>query len=313
MSPTYENLMVNQAIKALKEGKQQTFDFGTHSIEVKNKTIFFTGDYEKEEVAHYVSYKNKHHVIGNADKWILPTILGCACTMVSYECIRRLTNLKNTKQVIKYLLSGKIKVIDTTPDMYRDIKPVRRMSNATLVCRLDTDPDFAKKHRPGPGYSVTERTTGDRLWIWHKPGNCLFKFENKYFICGQDEGTYFGCELASSAKTVENAIKLLAPKELRTKLTGIQRQGEWFFEPVELPKNVRWTIGNVEFHLPVEKGGNRHTVTAQDMAIDDKGNVYLRRFNVEHNEHATLSSKDNKWYRILKNTAVRSVSVTGVD
>ncbi len=323
--------MKNEALKdkileALKSGKIIEFHWKAATITVQNKTIFCKDDKGRPittEVAHYIPCKNKHHIINNADMW-LPIGLLIDCTLVSYECIRRLTDLKSTRQVIKYLLSGKIAVIDTTLDSYKKYK----LSRIAPEC-IQNNTELTRKCQPALGYSLVarfeERALGYSLvarfeersnnWVWHKPGNCLFKFNNKYFICGQDEGSYFGCELPSPAKTVESAIKLLAPKELRTKLNdpGIKRQGEWFFEPVELPKNVRWTIGDTGFHLPVEKGGNLHVVAAQTMAIDDKGYIYLRRFNVEHDEHATLSSGNDKWYRVLKNTAVRSVSVEGVD
>jgi len=168
---------------------------------------------------------------------------------------------------------------------------------------------------PGLGYTWL-RYRG----YWHRSGTLLIQCRNKTYLFGADEGAYFGVELSEKVKTIKEAYKSLMPKEIRNK-KGVLRQGEWFFVPVsvnELPAVDKCVAEFVNISLPrASEESNLHEVTGcEDGRIDQDGNIFF--FNdgyvdIDHDEHEDLHFTKSGWYRVYKNTAVRSMSQTGVD
>lgn len=154
---------------------------------------------------------------------------------------------------------------------------------------------------------------------WHKSGHVLFhdKVLNQYIIMGQDEGTYFGCELARKAVNVPDALESLIPREAKGK--EYQRQGEWFCVPVqqkEVPELSESIATFDTINLPIDDpDSNLHTVNctySKYGRISKNNRIFAFNPEVYHDEHKLLNMKKG-WYAFYKNTAVRSFSQMGVD
>lgn len=157
----------------------------------------------------------------------------------------------------------------------------------------------------------------------HKAGTVLIKYNKTYFIMGFDDGQYFGCELpkvtaATAPKTIEEGLKLLQPKEV-TKSNFIGRQGEWFMIKSEIPVkdvplNKRFSMCDDSYAsciLPKDSmRSNDHAINADWFTLLD-GDLHWYNVVVFHDQHEEMKSYG--LVRFIKNTAVRSVSVNGVD
>ena len=170
---------------------------------------------------------------------------------------------------------------------------------------------------PQRGFSVIKKN-GD--YYWHKSEYVLMYDIGlkKSYLLGQDEDQYFGVELPSNPKNVDEAIECLKPKEIRN--IHCDRQGEWFFVPVDV-KNVPSKDDEITVVieaqdpsacviLPRTIDGNPHILSAGEIRIKDNI-IYAFDPTLEHDQHETMMSTG--WIKFVKNTAVRSVSVDGVD
>lgn len=251
------------------------------------------------------------------------------CLVVfSPSCVSRLlfnndVSKKNVSKVWQIIADGSLKLIDFTADIFIDAKSdvVKfykdyGVHSGSWKARRKANEKFRNtKHSPGKGYTLINSDIHKFGIVWHKASHLLFQHGNKYYLCGQDEGQYFGVELPEKVKTVEDAILSLMPKAIRN-VRDVERQGEWFFVPVS--KSECLTISD-ETHcmaehliLPFEKGGNSHNITGGEIFISSTGKVYLSSCYVCHDQHEELNL-DAHWYTPIKNTAVRSVSQEGVD
>ena len=190
------------------------------------------------------------------------------------------------------------------------------------------------KITPKKGYTLivnTEFGIG-KGFVWHRPSTMLFSFMDKTYLVGQDEGTFFGCELADHPKTITQAYKGLIPQEIRN-CRNLSRQGEWFLKPIrksQLPTINDILAYSTNIDLPLDSiDSNPHTLHGY-VAITSDG-IYVSNdslFNddsmdieLEHSDHDPVcfaiktyeKNVKHKCFKIYKNTAVRSVSVDGVD
>jgi hypothetical protein len=230
---------------------------------------------------------------------------------VSFECVGQM--FKDRKDVIEMLAKGQLVLLDYTPDERIPFTANEKKLNSTIAGRK-------KLASPKIGFSQVGNS-------WHRSGSCLFQHvkSGTCYIFGQDEGTYFGCELPEPAKTVQEAFDVLTPKEVRGK--PYQRQGEWFALPVE-EKNVPATkdcvlqftkgeenigsYGDDPVFLPLDdEVSNKHHISTDDGRVGKDGQVYVKDAKITHDEHQTLVVEG--WATFYRNTAVRSVSQEGVD
>jgi hypothetical protein len=140
------------------------------------------------------------------------------------------------------------------------------------------------------------------------------------YLFGQDEGTYFGCELPPYAvrpTTVADAFQLLTPVKARNKV-GVQRQGEWFSVPTieeKVPSLDKCLASNnCCLNLPVaHPDSHLHEIQSVDIRLAKDGVIYALDPVVKHNagEHEDLVAQG--WVMFACNTAVQSFSVEGVD
>jgi hypothetical protein len=241
------------------------------------------------------------------------------CPVLSFECLRRFydnkpnvrTNIQPTmNKVVSRLIDGTIKVVDFTneerrPLTKKDKEAVKLWNKDRIKNQLPKPPSF--------GFTLVGSNE------WHRSGTVLlYDTEKKVsIIVGQDEGTYFGCELADNPKTVSDAFLSLMPKSVRD-VKGVERQGEWFALPVpesKVPK-IEEAIFLVEdtIALPVDNAAsNRHFVQTTDGRIDKNGVFYARDACVEHSEGQHADMRTYGWVTYVRNTARRSFSVAGVD
>ena len=250
---------------------------------------------------------------------------------LSPVCIGRILDLKGERphiQAATMLATGKLKVLDIKPD--------------DTVNLTATERDYAKSHGDKKAIQrYQHKHIGFTLfrslpmsWIWHQSGAVLFTRNGKNFLMTQDDNAYFAVELPNKlpgrschVKTTSDAFELLRPKEA-IGLHDLSRQGEWFFIPVPKGKvpelldceffcgegNCDRGLGRqsaVAIELPIDhRDSNIHTIECTCFRIS-KGVLYVNDPDMTHTDHECVSEKG--WFTFVRNTAVRSVSVKGVD
>jgi hypothetical protein len=226
---------------------------------------------------------------------------------VSFECIRRFyTDKATTHDIARWLASGTIRLVDHMLDemKYLTKKQLKawKVSGKCPVAPL--------------GYTLIVSGYDCESSYFHRSGTALFHDTetDQYFLLGQDEGTYFGVELPRKVTSVEKAFELLTPKKVRG-AKDVQRQGEWFAVPVkekDVPPITEAIALIDRVSLPVDHpDANLHSLECISGRISRDGQIYAKDPVLSHEEHRELDLTG--WYTFYHNTAVRSVSVEGVD
>jgi hypothetical protein len=225
---------------------------------------------------------------------------------VSFQCLLLLTKAKMNK-LTQMLHKGTLEILDFNPDEQKPLTAEQKELKKS------------KKFVAPSGWTVINNTL-------HRSATVLFKNHETgaHYLVGQDEGTYFGCELKGTPRTIADAFQDLTPPEAN--VVGVIRQGEWFMVPVdksEVPtleeciavfddESSGWSR-EANLALPVDDpNSNRHRLGAIDGRISAKG-VFALEPTLFHEEHEQVDGKCRTWYTFYRNTAVRSVSVEGVD
>lgn len=236
---------------------------------------------------------------------------------LSFAVLLRFYPGTEVSDIADWFVSGRLKLVDYMRDHTQKLSAIQKKAFAAA------DRNGNKKLEPiGPlGYS---RVGND----WHRSATCLiYDTKNKIsIVVGQDEGSYFGCELPTNPKTIKDAFNDLTPEGARG--TKHQRQGEWFVVFVadkDVPKHVSITndpdgigirfVRDPNVDLPKETtDSNDHTICGySEICITPQGQVYAKGGTLEHDQHRSLNWKSDQWVTFLKNTAKRSFSVEGVD
>jgi len=244
--------------------------------------------------------KGKEIVLYNADSEE-SNINRTETLSVSFDCIAMLVG-KNGQAAI-----DKITVIEATKD--ETIYPIddKRIKNIKIYKEYETQ----KLKISPPEFGFNLQFYSGKAY-WHRTGSCLFTYNKKYYLVGRDEDTYFGVELPSKANSLNDAYRILIPKEL-LKRTDWKRQGEWYIVPVDetkVPAKSALTILQ-SIGLPIDDpDSNIHEVIAERYVFN-KNELYALNGSLNHDEHNDITWKG--WATFMKNTAVRSVSVDGVD
>jgi hypothetical protein len=216
---------------------------------------------------------------------------------ISFNCLSRFLNKSgkaNPLLAAKYLAEGKIIVIDATAD-----KTIRN-----------------SKGCPALGFTRVA-THGKYKNDWHRSASVLFSYDNRMIIMGQDEGSYFGSEIAydEKIKTVNQAFKALMPKHLWRK-KGLLRQGEWFFVPVSeknVPASHKCILAYDVACLTRDRDDSaKHAIYSDDIRILDN-KVFALDPHMEHSEGDHQNVEFEGWCTFERNTALRSYSEEGVD
>lgn len=222
-------------------------------------------------------------------------------------------------QILGWLNTGKIRILDYHSDETKELNPAAMRKISGLKEKRGNKKPFLSQARksirpPQAGFTLLHCGTG---FQWHRAATILFKYGRNAYLIGQDEGTYFGCQLADHPKTIGEAYLSLIPERAR-KVIGPQRQGEWFAIPVPTNKvpPLEKCIATFESYgigLPRDdKESNSHSIASEDGRISGDG-VFVKGGLLSHEEHDDLILSDKQWTTFVKNTAVRSVSRVGVD
>lgn len=232
--------------------------------------------------------------------------------VLSYECVRNLLKLKNGIDVGKLLANGKLVITDYTPDQSI---PYTAQESKVYKEAQDTGQRFALKP-PRSGFTAMS-------WCWHMPSTVVLQYKNKSYLLGQDEEQYFGVELPEQAKTVTAAFRALIPRPLR-KIPNLTRQGEWFFVPVDKEKVPARSDCKLVFNCHISESAGMalgrdddessfHFVGTDDGRVDKNGRVFALDPTLVHSEGQHSNVTEQGWIEFVRNTAVQSVSVEGVD
>jgi hypothetical protein len=258
-----------------------------------------------------INFREKQIIIRNGDtdsNGLVRHAIRDDFPTTSFNCLEELFG-----PAVNLLLNGKLRLIDYTPDSKIPMTATEKRTWQNFRRRQDKNPPGTPTNRTG--YSAVSLE-------WHRSGSCLFEFNGKRFLTGQDEGTYFGVQLAGQPNTVDEAFLDLVPSQIQGK--SYRRQGEWFVVPaLELGfKNIPhyWEPGvlacgsdyDAGIVLPREEDGNEHTIHADEVVVTKDG-VFARGGYLGHDEHREVHFSGDDWVTFLKSTAVRSVSIEGVD
>lgn len=240
---------------------------------------------------------------------------------LSFRCLTRFFHDKATDRnrgEAAGMLYDRLVVLDFSPDHTIKMTPAQH-SEAQKAANMGRVQSLRSPHI---GYTAGRTDYGPAKFIWHRPSTILIKDTHsggKTYLFGQDEDTYFGCELADDPKTLKSAFKSLMAPAARGK-EGVLRQGEWFAVPTattDVPQEKDCVFVADGGLLPRESDDSNshwlHTDRCNNIRVGPDGLVYAKDFYVSHDEHLDMRGKGNQWYVFHRNTAVRSFSEDGVD
>ncbi len=236
---------------------------------------------------------------------------------ISFLCLARFYPKAKAKDAAKLLADGAVEVVDWVPAGRKDLTDAEKVK--LKEWRAKTASERSKNPftlpSPEPGYVLIDIPHDPN---WHRTATVVLRDVRKggrSILMGVDEDQYFGCELPTHPKTVDEAMEALKPEAVK-KASSFQRQGEWFMIPVaekDVPKVEECDLEFKDLILPRESPASaRHIIGAKDGRIKDKL-VYARDPNVAHDsgQHEHMVGKG--WQVFHRNTALRSFSVAGVD
>jgi hypothetical protein len=252
-------------------------------------------------------------------------------TTLSFDCIAELLSPRGHKVLIglsrlreynkaaRQVAERKLRVVAVTSDETRQLAAAAKSQLSELLkkripwnkARLEIKP-------PEAGLTLVGGTLNAAKW--HRSATILLTNGTKTFLIGQDEGTYFGCELGDNPKSVKAAYESLMPAAARNK-TGVYRQGEWFAIPVPAKSvpaaETCLAVCEEDDSISFPKDhpdSNSHTlaVDSGEVRIGTSG-IFATGSSLDHSEHATLRLPKKQWFTFARNTARRSVSQQGVD
>lgn len=223
----------------------------------------------------------------------------------------------------KRIASKQLRILDYTPDERKELTPCQKKIYAKVKRRkfygsVNFHSQLLQElKQPALGFTLI---TG-KDFHWHRASTVLiWDNDNKQTILmGQDEDTYFGCQLPKYAKCIEDAYYVLTPKEVIGK-KGVKRQGEWFMLPIDkkkVPDESDCVLffdisSDSDVSLPLQKDDvNRHCIFTSDGRVGKDGTVYALDVSLCHDEHEEICMKG--WCTFHRNTALRSFSQEGMD
>jgi len=248
--------------------------------------------------------------------------LGNMATTLSYACVGQLLSTPGrvvaSDKVADRIATLKLKVVASTAD---EIVPIAEKTKKHIakLRKAKKTWDVIKDELEPPEDGMTLVSNGSGTYKWHRSATVLLSDGKKSYIAGQDEGTYFGCELTNNPKSISAAFTSLMPKQVRGK-TGVLRQGEWFMVPVSANKvpaiNKCICFGkNSEDAVILSKDdpeSNDHWLSGGEFRVSADG-LFANGCTLGHDDHEEIDMRKGQWYAFFKNTAVRSVSQEGVD
>ena len=184
---------------------------------------------------------------------------------------------------------------------------------------LDSTPDnwveLPNGKSAGLGYSPVFKGSKE-TFHWHRPGYALLRKENKRYLCGMDEGSYFISHLSCESQTCNEALANLRPKIIEDKES--LRQGEWFFVPTPSP-NTKYpgVLADRDYVLSRRNDrGNLHVASWGFTFLNRtfvKGRIFHRASSTgtRSGEHRQVKLESGIWYEAIQNTSLMNWSSQG--
>lgn len=229
----------------------------------------------------------------------------------SVNCLSRMlngdrwNNDSTIRKMLHKLAEGAIKVVDFTPDQeVRMSKNDRAKYQRWTERHSNERTDVPPIEPPELGFTLMGG-------VWHRSASILFRVDKMSILMGQDEGSYFAVELADNPRTIGEAFESLVPPEVRGK--KFQRQGEWFAvecDEEDVPKIGECLLEASDITLGREDENSNYHELSGDIRVSKDGLIYANG-NLTHEQHENLRLRN--WAVFYRNTAVRSVSIEGVD
>ncbi|KKL51191.1 hypothetical protein LCGC14_2297940, partial [marine sediment metagenome] len=140
-------------------------------------------------------------------------------TTLSYECLAELLSAPGgvevkSAEVVDRIASSKLKVIDSTADKTRPVTAAMKQRISALKKELSWDMIQTKIKPPEAGMTLIGYSLNAG---WHRPATVLVSDGKQTYLIGQDEDTYFGCQLADNPQTISGAYVSLIPPRVRGK------------------------------------------------------------------------------------------------
>lgn len=289
-------------------------DYGSHGVLLKK------GKRKKE------NKKDKFLFVSNSDAPSGRITAQPNHPSISFECVKRLieettpnysSQDQRANEVAQLFIDGSLRILDYTADSI--VKMTAKQQKTKQPIEIPK------------GYSVA------MIWphgkCFHRSSSVLFcdTRTEKFYLCGMDEDSYFGVELKSNVKTIEQAFVSMMPNAARVK--GTQRQGEWFVVPVkekDLPKRLATALKgwiksrremspdkdyNATLSLPKDEPDSAyHHVVCEEAFVGIDGVVYAcGKGNLIHENGDHDNVNFDGWVKFLHNVVQKSVSVEGAD
>jgi hypothetical protein len=239
---------------------------------------------------------------------------------VSFQC---LGNFYERQDVVLMLEKGRLVIVDFEEDKRTPLTDAQKQHHdAILKYKLlvaKTPKTKAEEPKPikppKPGFTIIGHGSNRE---WHRPGAVVIRDTKtgQCYLFGQDDETYFGCELPDQVESVSEAYNSLTPEAVHGRADW-DRQGEWFALPCTPPeeKDCALIVENSRrYNLWLarkDEDGNQHCLECEELRVGKDGLVYARNGNLCHDQHGDLSFTD--WVVFHENRAVRSFSQEGVD
>jgi hypothetical protein len=172
---------------------------------------------------------------------------------------------------------------------------------------------YGKEFSPPKHAKFTLAKSGDYGWYEIKAA-ALIRKDRRYFLCGSEHGEDFVCELPKPCRTIEQAYRMLKPKQVRQaemKGLGVLRIGEWFFVPTGIHGNMEMsnflvmpTIKELEKEATVRALPNSEPYACRHVVR--KGTIYATSvvyYSGGCSRYKTTTLKlGDEWYRCYRNT-----------
>lgn len=243
---------------------------------------------------------------------------------LSFACLSEFfeININTKEKIAEAFAKGKLKIVAYAKDDTKILTKAEAKKIKDWCAKKSVSgkkPPFPVKP-PQAGYTYI-KGFDDAADRWHRSATVLI-YDTKRkitILMGQDEGSYFGCELVDNPKTIAAAYLSLMPKEVRAiNGVGVCRQGEWFALPVEesevpdLLDCAAEADGTVS--LPRDNLDSAyHTIERGEVRIGRDGYVYACDAELVHSEGGHGDLCTSGWVKYCRNTARRSFSQEGVD
>lgn len=149
-----------------------------------------------------------------------------------------------------------------------------------------------------------------------RPEALILNHGDRYFLSSMDSNRYFMSELPEPVSTVREGFEALKPLEL-DESEQWWRQGEWFFQPCEIPETLIWERGDIKraykylernFRLPMASDSSIPHIATRGICLN--GRCYVVG-GISHAEHRTLRlsyAKDPRAFVAYHNRAIASWS-----